>query len=93
MLNLHFLKKRHHIAYKNLLFVKVNNNKKKRDKRLYFLIMWDHKFLTKLDFRQIILIFVLMIISLLVVSSMTANNSDQFFTLYVKNQIQWFSLF
>jgi len=55
--------------------------------------MWDHRNLLKLDFRQLILIFFLMIISLLVISSMTANvENNSFFTPYVKNQIQWFIL-
>ena len=55
--------------------------------------MWDHRYLTKLDLKQILIILFLMGISLLVISSMTAEStSDIFFTRYVKNQIQWFVL-
>jgi rod shape determining protein RodA len=55
--------------------------------------MWNFKNLLKIDFRQIILIIFLMIISLLVISSMTSSvENDSFFTPYVKNQIQWFIL-
>ena len=55
--------------------------------------MWDHRYLSKLDFKQIAIIIFLMIISLLVISSMSSDaNSEIFFTRYVKNQIQWFIL-
>ncbi|NGX28472.1 MAG: putative lipid II flippase FtsW [Candidatus Anoxychlamydiales bacterium] len=55
--------------------------------------MWDHRYLTKVDLKQILIILFLMGISLLVISSMTAeSSSDIFFTRYVKNQIQWFVL-
>lgn len=55
--------------------------------------MWDHKNLVNIDLRQIILIFLLMAISLLVISSMTSTtDSTAFFTPFVKNQIQWFVL-
>lgn len=55
--------------------------------------MWHHKNLLKMDLRQIVLIFLLMGISLLVISSMTSNvENNSFFTPYVKNQIQWFIL-
>ncbi len=54
--------------------------------------MWDHKNLLYIDFRLIILIFSLMGISLLVISSMTSVENNSFFTPFVKNQIQWFIL-
>lgn len=54
--------------------------------------MWDHRYLKNIDFRQIFLVLFLMGISLLVISSMTAENEIFFFTRYVKNQIQWFIL-
>lgn len=55
--------------------------------------MWDHRYLSKVDLKQILIILFLMGISLLVISSMTAeSSSDMFFTRYVKNQIQWFVL-
>lgn len=51
------------------------------------------KYLSKLDFRQIFLIILLMSISLLVISSQTTEfEKDNFFTYYVKNQIQWYVL-
>ncbi|MCI0382630.1 MAG: FtsW/RodA/SpoVE family cell cycle protein [Chlamydiae bacterium] len=56
--------------------------------------MWNHQFLKRIDFRFILIISALMAISLLVISSTTADQheieNDIFFTSYVKNQLQWF---
>ena len=55
--------------------------------------MWNHKFLLKIDLRLILIIFCLMGISLLVISSMTMGlEEESWFTPMVKNQIQWFVL-
>ena len=55
--------------------------------------MWEYKYIFKVDIKAIFLISILMIISLFVISSMTMPvDKDQFFTPYVKNQIQWFIL-
>ncbi|MBN2479988.1 MAG: FtsW/RodA/SpoVE family cell cycle protein [Parachlamydiales bacterium] len=55
--------------------------------------MWEHRYITKIDFKLVFIIFVLMIISLFVISSMTDPvEKDSFYTPYVKNQIQWFIL-
>lgn len=55
--------------------------------------MWDYRLLSRIDFRFIIIIFCLMFISLLVISSMTIEENQTFFdSVYVKNQIQWFVL-
>jgi len=55
--------------------------------------MWESKYLSKIDLRQIILILILMFTSILILSSMTADlDKDLFMTYYVKNQIQWFFL-
>ncbi len=55
--------------------------------------MWNHRVLFRLDLKQITVVFVLMLISLLIISSMTNSIKDEsFFTPYVKNQIQWFVL-
>jgi len=55
--------------------------------------MWDHKYLLRIDFRLIAIIFMLMGISLLVISSVTKDpSSDNVLTPFVKNQMQWFFL-
>jgi rod shape determining protein RodA len=55
--------------------------------------MWTHRYLSKIDFRQIFLIIFLMIVSLLVISSMTSDiDKEIFLTQLVKKQIQWFFL-
>ena len=56
--------------------------------------MWHHKYLTRLDLKLIFVIFLLMGISLLVISSMTLDIKDNVSTSYltstVKSQMQWF---
>ncbi len=58
--------------------------------------MWDHRTLWRIDFRLLLVILALMLISLCTISSMTmeANEAGQesFLTHYVVNQIQWFLL-
>ncbi|EKD28360.1 MAG: hypothetical protein ACD_79C00331G0002 [uncultured bacterium] len=55
--------------------------------------MPNFKNLLNIDFRSIILMLLLMGISLLVISSMTATaENNSFFTQSVKNQLQWFVL-
>lgn len=48
--------------------------------------MWHHKYLFRLDFRQLLIIFALMAISLAAVHSMTMEEGGSL----VKNQIEWF---
>lgn len=57
--------------------------------------MWSSRYLTRLDFRVIPIILILMIISLFVISSYTidpaSDHTDElFFTPIVRTQIQWF---
>lgn len=56
--------------------------------------MWNHRYLTRLDLRLILVIFALMGISLFIISSMTTEAGETFtealFTPLVKNQIKWF---
>ncbi|MFY7842644.1 MAG: FtsW/RodA/SpoVE family cell cycle protein [Rhabdochlamydiaceae bacterium] len=58
--------------------------------------MWDYKYLSRIDWRMVFLIFILMGISLLVVSATTGDASDfyheQFLTPTVKQQAVWFFL-
>ncbi len=58
--------------------------------------MWNHKYLTRIDFRMVFVILALMGISLLVISATTSDPSDimgdTFLTHTVKQQIQWFAL-
>ncbi|OGN65537.1 MAG: rod shape-determining protein RodA [Chlamydiae bacterium RIFCSPLOWO2_01_FULL_28_7] len=55
--------------------------------------MLNYKYLRRIDLKMILLIFILMIISLFVISSMTETiEYSGFLTSYVKNQIQWFVL-
>ncbi|MBI5346243.1 MAG: rod shape-determining protein RodA [Chlamydiae bacterium] len=51
--------------------------------------MWEHKYLNRIDWRIYPIVFGLMAISLLVVSSMTLEGVD-FLSDYVRRQIQWF---
>lgn len=53
---------------------------------------WDPRILPRIDWRILPAIGALMFISLLVISSMTGEPSDGFFTPYVKSQIRWFIL-
>ncbi|NGX41817.1 MAG: putative lipid II flippase FtsW [Chlamydiae bacterium] len=57
--------------------------------------MWNYQTLTRIDFRVIPVVLLLMMISLLVISSFTVGHSpdgleEGFMTPIVKNQIQWF---
>lgn len=52
--------------------------------------MWDHRYLSRIDFRVIPILLGLMMISLLVISSTTGE--EGFFTPLTKSQIQWFGL-
>lgn len=59
--------------------------------------MWSSRYLTRIDFRVIPVIFALMIISLLVLSSYSIDPSsdhadESFFTPVVRMQIQWFAI-
>lgn len=58
--------------------------------------MWDHRYLTRIDIRTLLIVLVLMGISLLVVSATTGDLSDSaenvFFTAATKSQIRWFAL-
>src|SRR3990167_1990222 len=58
--------------------------------------MWDHRVLSRLDFRILPLILGLMAVSLLVISSMTAEamelEAHVFWTPLVKSQVRWFWL-
>lgn len=50
----------------------------------------DYRTLTRIDWRILPVVFSLMIISLLVISSMTADAEDVFWTPLVKSQLRWF---
>ena len=56
--------------------------------------MWDHKYLARIDLRVVAIIFFLMGISIVVISSMTIDSgdvvSDTFMTPYVRSQLEWF---
>jgi len=54
--------------------------------------MFDARFFSRLDFRIIPILIILMMISLLVISSVTNDGSEIFFSYYVKSQIKWFAL-
>ena len=56
--------------------------------------MWDPRFLSRIDFRIIPIIFALMLISLLVISSMTLEEGESisFWTPLVKSQLRWQAL-
>lgn len=52
--------------------------------------MWDYKYLTRIDFRVIPVILALLLMSLLIISSYTADTEEAFFTPLVKVQLKWF---
>ncbi|MBS0648539.1 MAG: rod shape-determining protein RodA [Verrucomicrobia bacterium] len=54
--------------------------------------MWDYRYLSRIDYRTVPLILALMWISVMVISSMTGNESDAFLTHSAKIQIQWFMI-
>ncbi len=51
---------------------------------------WDHRTLARIDWRMMPIIGSLMVISLLVISSMTAEPEESFWTPLVKSQLRWF---
>lgn len=53
---------------------------------------WDPRFLSRIDWRILPAILALMAISLLVISSMTGEAHEGFWTPYVKSQVRWFIL-
>ncbi len=60
------------------------------------MIMWDPRVLSRIDFRLFPIVFCLMAISLLVISSMTIDHNEwetaYFWTPLVKSQMRWFCL-
>lgn len=58
--------------------------------------MWDHRYLKKIDFRTLPILFALMIISVLVIAATTGEPSDLgddiILTPAAKSQIKWFGL-
>src|SRR5262245_20478313 len=59
--------------------------------------MWSSKYFMRIDFRSLFIIFVLMMISCVIISSYSASlDSDHFdepfLTPMVKTQIQWFAI-
>lgn len=54
------------------------------------IIMWDYKYLTRVDFRIVPIVLALMWISTLVIASMTGGGAESVFSDDVKSQIQWF---
>ena len=51
---------------------------------------WDHRCLYRIDWRIVPVVLSLMMISLLVISSMTAESGELFWTPLVKSQLRWF---
>lgn len=58
--------------------------------------MWDHRYLSRIDFRVIPILLALMCISILVISSTTSelheSLTETLFTPIAKSQIQWFAI-
>jgi rod shape determining protein RodA len=58
--------------------------------------MWDHRYLSRIDFRTIPILLALMLISILVISSTTTDlidgGEETLFTSLAKSQIRWFAL-
>ncbi len=58
--------------------------------------MWDHRCLSRIDFRTIPILFVLMLISILVIAATTGDPSDaaedRFLTATAKGQMRWFAI-
>ncbi len=54
--------------------------------------IWDPRFLSRIDWRILPAILALMSISLLVISSMTGEPFEGFWTPHVKSQVRWFIL-
>jgi rod shape determining protein RodA len=58
--------------------------------------MWDHRYISRIDFRTIPILFVLMFISILVIAATTGDQSDfaeeTLFTPMAKSQMRWFAI-
>lgn len=55
--------------------------------------MWDHRCLSRIDFRTLPILLVLMLISVLVIAATTgAQEMDSFLTPMARRQIEWFAL-
>ena len=58
--------------------------------------MWDHRYISRIDFRTIPILFVLMFISILVIAATTGDQSDfaeeTLFTPMAKSQMRWFGI-
>ncbi len=58
--------------------------------------MWDHRYLSRIDFRTIPILLALMFISILVIAAMTGDASEMgeetLFTPTAKTQIRWFAI-
>jgi rod shape determining protein RodA len=58
--------------------------------------MWDHRYLTRIDFRTIPLLLILMLISILVIAATTGEATDlgeeTLFTPMAKSQMRWFAM-
>ncbi len=58
--------------------------------------MWDHRYLTRIDFRTLPILILLMVISVLVISAtsfdVTDPTDETFFTPMAKSQIRWFAI-
>ncbi|MGH2612822.1 MAG: FtsW/RodA/SpoVE family cell cycle protein [Rhabdochlamydiaceae bacterium] len=53
-------------------------------------LIWDYRYLTRIDIRIVPLILALMWISALVIASMTSKGGESFFSDVTKIQVQWF---
>ena len=55
--------------------------------------MWDHRYITRIDFRTIPILLVLMLVSLLVIAATTGDLEEEiFWTPTVKTQARWFAI-
>jgi rod shape determining protein RodA len=58
--------------------------------------MWDHRYLSRIDYRTIPILLFLMLISILVIAAMTADpvemGEETLFTPLAKSQIRWFAI-
>lgn len=56
--------------------------------------MWDHRYLSRIDFRTIPILLALMWISILIISACTGEDGavETYFTPTAKNQIRWFAI-
>lgn len=58
--------------------------------------MWDHRYLSRIDFRTIPILLVLMLISILVIAATTGDptevGEETLFTPVAKSQMRWFAI-